>query len=514
MDIRHIPGLDNVVADTLSRPSGGPEAGPQGRGASGGLSPGSVEGRVGGPQGREAEDGHSPGPYVAAVSAVAGGARAPLDYHRLALSQQSCAETQALLQSSSLIIAKFSVHGEDLWCDVSTGVVRPLVPKDCRHSFFLALHSIAHPGIRATRCLVSACFVWPRLSADVARWCKDCQECARGKVHKHVHAPLQSFPAPSRKFGHLHLDLVGPLPASKDGHTHLLTVMDRATRWPEVFPLKSTTVSACVTALVDGWISRYGVPEDITTDRGPQFTSEVWSCLCDRLGIRHRPTTAYHPQANGLVERFHRQLKEALPSRAAGVDWLEHLPWVMLGLRAAPKEDTNVSTAELVFGAPLTLPGELLATPEAGTEALVEQIRSGATLFRPLPSRRQSEAMVVTGVPALLKEASHVYILWGAVAPMLEPKYQGPYFVLEKHPKYFAVAVGPSVETVSVDRLKGHRDCGPVQPAQPARRGRPRGGPAEVVEDLGARQPLLLQSQRLGGSSVEAATSRNPPIMY
>jgi transposase InsO family protein len=513
VDIRHIPGQDNVVADTLSRPPGGCEAGPQGRGASGGLSPGFVVGGVGAPQGREADDGHSPGPYVVAVSAVAGGALAPLDYHRLAVSQQTCAETQALLQLSSLTVAKFSVQGEDLWCDVSTGVVRPLVPRDCRHSFFLAFHSIAHPGVRATRRLVSARFVWPWLSADIARWCKDCQECARGKVHKHVHAPLQPFPAPSRKFGHLHLDLVGPLPASKEGHTHLLTVMDRATRWLEVFPLKATTVSACVTALVDGWISRYGVPEDITADRGPQFTSEVWRCLCSRLGIRHRPTTAYHPQANGLVEQFHRQLKEALHSRAAGVDWLEHLPWVMLGLQAAPKEDTNVLTAKLVFGAPLTLPGEFLATPEASMEALVEQIRSGATLYRPLPSRQQPEAIVTPGVPALLREASHVYILRGTVALTLELKYQGPYLVLES--------------TQSTSRwLWGHqwRPClwtglraieVVVRCSRPSRpgEGAPRGCPVEVMEDLGSHQPLLLQLQRLGGSSVEAATSWNPPVI-
>jgi transposase InsO family protein len=92
------------------------------------------------------------------------------------------------------------------------------------------------------------------------------------------------------------------LPASEEGHNHLLTVMDRATRWPETFPLKATTVSTCVDTLVNGWISRYGIPEDVTTDRGPQFMSEVWSLLCCQLGIRHRRTTAYHPQANGLVE--------------------------------------------------------------------------------------------------------------------------------------------------------------------------------------------------------------------
>jgi transposase InsO family protein len=88
----------------------------------------------------------------------------------------------------------------------------------------------------------------------------------------------------------------------------------------------------CANALFVHWISRYGVPDQITSDRGPQFTSEVWAAVCGRLGIKRKLTTAYHPQANGLVERFHRQLKEALWSMAAGLNWEEQLPWVLLGL--------------------------------------------------------------------------------------------------------------------------------------------------------------------------------------
>ena len=67
-----------------------------------------------------------------------------------------------------------------------------------------------------------------------------------------------------------------------------------------------------------------------------------------RLGIRHHLTTAYHPQSNGMVERAHRALKDALRARLAGSDWLAHLPYVLLGLRATPKEDSNISAAELV----------------------------------------------------------------------------------------------------------------------------------------------------------------------
>ena len=119
---------------------------------------------------------------------------------------------------------------------------------------------------------------------------------------------------------------------SADGHTYVMTMIDRSTRWVEVVPLTSTTATACADALVAGWISRFGVPAAITTDRGVQFTSAVWQVLCKRLGIIHITTTAYHPQANGLVERFHCQLKDSMRARLAASDWPSHLPWVLLGL--------------------------------------------------------------------------------------------------------------------------------------------------------------------------------------
>ena len=99
------------------------------------------------------------------------------------------------------------------------------------------------------------------------------------------------------------------------------------------------TAADCAAALLQGWIQRFGVPDTITNDRGAQFTSAVWAALCSLLSIQHIQTTAYHPQANGLVERFHRRLKDALRARADGADWHSQLPWVMLGIRAAWRED-------------------------------------------------------------------------------------------------------------------------------------------------------------------------------
>ena len=105
-------------------------------------------------------------------------------------------------------------------------------------------------------------------------------------------------------------------------------------------PLSSTTTAAIANAFVAGWVARFGVPEHITSDRGPQFCSDVWAQLTCHLGYLHHLTTAYHPQAIGMVERCHRQLKDALRARTAGSDWPSHLPWILLGLWAAPKESS------------------------------------------------------------------------------------------------------------------------------------------------------------------------------
>ncbi len=221
------------------------------------------------------------------------------------------AETAAAKDSSLKLQL---LHGGDsrLLCDVSAGRVRPLVPAALCRRVFSQLHGIAHPGVRATRRLIAARFVRPAMAADIAVWCRDCVACNRAKITRHVQAPVQQMEVPRRRFSHIHVDLVGPLPVSKEGFTHLFTVVDRSTRWPEAIPLRATPTGDCVEALISGWVARFGVPAAITSDRGVQFSSGVWAGLCQRLGISHHSTTAYHPQNNGMVERFHRQLKDAL----------------------------------------------------------------------------------------------------------------------------------------------------------------------------------------------------------
>jgi transposase InsO family protein len=289
--------------------------------------------------------------------------------------------------------------------------------------------------------------------------CRACIDCGRGKVHSQHAAAAQPIEVPARQFSHIHVDLVGPLPVSKTGALYLLTIIDRSTRWFEAVPMAAVAAADCASALFVQWISRYGVPDQITSDRGPQFTSEVWA--------------AYHPQANGLVERFHRQLKEALRSRAAGVNWEEHLPWVLLGLRAAPKEDTGVSAAQVTFGVQLTLPGELLGAPPAAAEALAEQLKQDAVGFLPIPLRARSYAAAAAELPPALQKADFVYVRRGGALPPLAHKYDGPYKVKKKCDKYFVIQIGEKEDSVSVDRLKPYTAAQQISAAAPPRRGRP-----------------------------------------
>ena len=123
-------------------------------------------------------------------------------------------------------------------------------------------------------------------------------------------------------------------------------------------------------------------------------------------GTLHHLTTAYHPQANGMVERSHRQLKDALKARTAGADWPSHLPWGLLGLRAAPKEDSSISSAELLYGAPLVLPGQLPGVPEPPPAVFHESSRAAPSH---IPARGPPTPKELQEVPLQLQGASFVY---------------------------------------------------------------------------------------------------------
>ena len=143
------------------------------------------------------------------------------------------------------------------------------------------------------------------------------------------------------------MDIVGPMPTS-DGNSYCLTIIDRFSRWPEAIPLKDIEVTTICRAFIDGWISRFGAPETVTTDQGSQFESRLFASLLSMTGSHRIRTTAYHPSSNGMIERWHKCLKAAIMCHA-NPQWSRTLFTVLLGLRSNVL-DTGSSPAEYVYG--------------------------------------------------------------------------------------------------------------------------------------------------------------------
>ena len=139
------------------------------------------------------------------------------------------------------------------------------------------------------------------------------------------------------RFEHINMDIVGPLPLSKD-FMYCLTMIDRLNRWPEAVLMTDMTVETVENTFINYWISKYGTASRISTDLGRQCESTLFKKINRMLGVTHLKTTLYHPQANGIIEKWHRTFKAAIKCHDTN-DWIEILPIILLGMWTTFKAD-------------------------------------------------------------------------------------------------------------------------------------------------------------------------------
>ena len=281
------------------------------------------------------------------------------------------------------------VDNQEVICDTSTGRQRPL----CQLVFAGKCLMPSTHCIHATQHLLTTYYVWHRINSDARTWTRQCIQCQRNKTHRHTIAPLSTFATPNARFDHVHIDIVGPLPPS-GGYPYLFTCIDRFTCWVKAFPISDIIAETVSQAFVSGWISRFGVPTTITTDRGRQFESSLFREIVNTLGSTRVRTTSNHTIANGMVERFHRQLIAALRSHPQPQHWIQALPIVLLGIRSSLKEDIGCTSAELVYGAPLRLPGGCFVNSDNSAlpnESYIQQLKSTMNRLRAVPPRSSTQ---------------------------------------------------------------------------------------------------------------------------
>ncbi len=237
---------------------------------------------------------------------------------------------------------------------------------------------------------------------------------------------------------------------------YCITIVDRTSRWPEAIPTSNIDAETVSNALLTHWISRFGVPATITTDQGRQFESQLFNNLLKKtLGAQHIRTTAYHPAANGKIERWHCCLKSAIMA-VENDRWTDAMPLILLGLRSVIITDLDVSPAQLTFGTELRLPGDFFdfhpkKTTELDTPAFVERLRSYVASF---PTSTKVHGNKPIFVPSTLATATHIFLRVDKPKKSLEPPYTGPHRVLKPGEKFFTININGKEVTVSTDRLK------------------------------------------------------------
>ena len=210
-DVAHVPGVDNVAADALSR------------------------------QCDDDAEGHVA--IVHAVSHVSVTWLADVDLEEIAAYQPQSPEVGT---QNSLELRPLQIPGcaRKVWCDTSQSRVRFLMPDSWKQRVFKAIHGLSHPSGRAMLAILSRTFVWEGLRWDVLAWSRQCETCARSKVARHTQQPVLPITTPAETFEHSHVHVVGPYPerSREVVRTHM---MDRTTRWPEAVAMADSTVDTC-----------------------------------------------------------------------------------------------------------------------------------------------------------------------------------------------------------------------------------------------------------------------------
>ncbi|XP_034565105.1 uncharacterized protein LOC117830889 isoform X2 [Notolabrus celidotus] len=339
-----------------------------------------------------------------------------------------------------------------------------VVPQAARDTILGLGHSVpwaGHLGKHKTTARIKHHFHWPGLRRDVAQFCKSCPQCQITSAKIPSRAPLQPLPIIGTPFERLGMDIVGPVERSKAGNRYMLVITDYATKYPEVFPLKSIKAKSVAFCLVQ-FFSRVGFPCEILTDQGTNFMSTLLKQVYQLLGIRSLRTTPYHPQTDGLTERFNQTLKQMLRKfvNNSGTDWDQWLPYLLFAYREVPQASTGFSPFELLYGHEVRGPLALLREIWEGDKGSVGSVNVVSYVVQ---MRERLEKMGELA-QSHMEEAQHQQKTWydksarqrsfdpGQKVLVLLPsndnkllaKWQGPVEVLRK--------LGPTTYQVSTPR--------------------------------------------------------------
>jgi len=279
---------------------------------------------------------------------------------------------------------------------INDGIRQLIVPASMREDLVHYVHaspwSMAHGSAGRTLKMLKEHYWWHGIERDATTWVKQCRICLqqKGRTGKRKRC-IEEMPISSEPFEMVVMDLVGPWRKTKRGNKYVLTMIDTLTRWVEAAPIPDAESETVAKAIADNLVSRHGVPYTVLSDRGGQFISKVMGDVRERLGIQGVTSSAYHPQTQGLVERFHRTLKGMLKPYVDehSTNWDEYLPAVMFAYRASHHRGLRASPFEALYGRTPRLPAERLIKPLRDICGEEPHERSVSEIVKQLARRRE-----------------------------------------------------------------------------------------------------------------------------
>ncbi len=265
---------------------------------------------------------------------------------------------------------RFELHDGILvrrWDETDTGstvfqTVLPTAERRCVLTYSHDDKTAGHLGIKKTLARVRQRFYWPGLQNDVRTYINGCEICARRK------SPTMTKKAPMQlvRSGYpmerIAIDILGELPVTENGNRYAVVIADYFTKWTECYPMPNMEARTVAKILVEEVVVKFGIPAKIHSDQGRQFESKLFQEMCKILNIDKTRTTPYHPQSDGMVERFNKTLATMLSAyvQENQRNWDELIPYVMMAYRSSEHETTGMTPNMLMMGREVSTPLDLL----------------------------------------------------------------------------------------------------------------------------------------------------------
>ena len=214
-------------------------------------------------------------------------------------------------------------------------------------------HKLAgHLGVTKTLIRIRTRFFWPKMERDIVEYVTSCDICQKRKANTNTRAPLKPIPVVHRVWQRVAMDIIGKVTKSNNGNEYILSIVEYETRYAKAFAMPDSESSTIAKIFRDHILLEHGVPSQLLTDQGRNLTDGVMRELCNLVGVKKIQTTAYHPQTDGLVEKFNGTLGNMLSAYASNQpdNWDEYLKFAVFAYNTSVHTSTKDTPHYLLYG--------------------------------------------------------------------------------------------------------------------------------------------------------------------